>query len=204
MHGHIHSMSVLHRVFSNTLQALETSPPVFHVRRSFDPVVLVAVFFCAQFSTGLLETNLLVPSKILWEPWRLVKVKTRGGEARVLRTARYPHYTLGVTNWPSPTVTGKSAKCIYFCQIDGDWCQCISDSPDSRAVLASTEATHLLKWNVEFWAHVGSILGALQPHGQQPPYRIPEIWDIDIMVGGSAGHINISILERSDASCCCD
>lgn len=45
MHGHIHSMSILHCVFSNTLQALEASSPVFHVRRSFDPLVLVAVSF---------------------------------------------------------------------------------------------------------------------------------------------------------------
>lgn len=45
MHGHIHSMSSLHRVFSNTLQALEASSPVFHVRRPFDPLVLVAVSF---------------------------------------------------------------------------------------------------------------------------------------------------------------
>lgn len=48
MHGHTHSVSSLHSVwcvFSNTLWALEASSPVFHVRRSFDPSVLVALTF---------------------------------------------------------------------------------------------------------------------------------------------------------------
>lgn len=48
MHGHTHSVSSLHSVwcvFSNTLRALEASSPVFHVRRSFDPSVLVALTF---------------------------------------------------------------------------------------------------------------------------------------------------------------
>lgn len=182
MHGHTRSVSSLHSVwcvFSNTLRALEALIWSISVSCSH---------FCTQFSTRLSEAVWLAQARFLWEPWRLVKVKTRGGEARVLRTARCPPW--GPPTDLHPQWMGKSAKYStnYFCEVDGGWYQCISDTPDSRVVLASTEVTHLLKWNVEFSAHVGSIWSAQQPHGQQPPYWIPEIWDIDITVRGSAGH----------------
>lgn len=79
-------------------------------------------------------------------------MKTGGGEDRVLRTAKCSCILSLGGHQPtfSHIVNKKSAKCStnYICEIGRGWHQwVISHSPDSRAVLASTEATKHICWN---------------------------------------------------------